>query len=167
MRSFLLTTTILVSLAFAQAQTVKPAVEQAKPDPSAAATDLSGYWITANKANIIHFSKTGDTYAGKIVWMRHSKDKSGKPLMDVKNPDKTKHSSPVLGSQMLSNLKYNPRSGYYEGGTAYQYNLGRTLNVKVKLLNNGRTLEVVAMNGPLLSRTAYWTRTNGVPSSLK
>lgn len=141
--------------------------DQAKPAVVSTASDLSGYWITANKANIIQFNKTGDTFDGKIVWMRQSTDKSGKPLMDVKNPDKTKHKRPVLGSLMLSNLKYNSKSGYYEGGTAYHHNLGRTVNVKVKLLNNGRTLEVVAMNGPLLSRTVRWTRTNGIPSSLK
>lgn len=179
MRSFLLTATILVSIVFAQAQTVKPASEkvearpstsqtkeQAKPAATATASDLSGYWITANKANIIQFSKTGDAYQGKIAWMRQPNNKNGKPLMDVKNPDKSKHNRPVLGSMMLNSLKYNPKSGYYEG-TAYHHHLGRTVNVKVKVVNNGRTLEVVAMNGPLLSRTAYWTRTNGVPSSLK
>ncbi|GAB1404940.1 hypothetical protein MASR1M74_21190 [Lentimicrobium sp.] len=166
MRSFLLTTTLLISVLFGQAQTVKPALERAKPKASSAASDISGYWITANKANIIEFTKSGDVYNGKIVWMRNAKDKNGKPVLDVKNPDKAKQSRQVLGSQMINNLKYNAKSGYYEG-TAYQHNLGRTLGVKVKLMNNGKTLEVTAMNGSMLSRTAYWTRTTGVPSSLK
>lgn len=189
MKVLLMTAVFLASFSFTQAQTLKTAKTQSKPTSSQTSDkvkppssitsdqakpavqslvkDLSGHWITANKANIIQFSKAGDTYQGKIVWMRQPNDKNGKPTKDVKNPDKSKRNNPIIGSVMLYNLKYNPKSGYYEGGKAYHHNLGRTVDCKVKLMNNGKTLEVVAMSGTLLSRTAVWTRTNGVPTSAK
>ena len=138
----------------------------ARPNKTPVATtkDISGYWLTANKANIIQFYQVGNVYHGKIVWTRN-KDKNGKPLTDVNNPDKTKRKNPIVGTQMVSNLRYNPRTRNYEGGKAYMPQTGKTYDCKAKLIKDNNSIEVTAMYGmSLMSKTLTWSRTKGVPS---
>jgi uncharacterized protein (DUF2147 family) len=136
----------------------------AKKTPTVIPKDITGYWLTANKANIIQFYKAGDVYHGKIVWTRN-KDKNGNPLTDVNNPDKTKRKNPIVGTQMVSNLRYNPRTKIYEGGKAYMPQTGRTYDCKAKLIKDNNSMEVTAMYGmSLMSKTLTWSRTTGVPS---
>ncbi len=143
---------------------VKPSVVPPKSTPAATPKDITGYWLTANKANIIQFYKVGDVYQGKIVWTRN-KDKNGKPLTDVNNPDKSKRKNQIVGTQMVSNLKYNAKTKTYEGGKAYLPQTGKTYNCKAKLIKNNDSMEVTAMAGmSLMSKTLTWTRTTGVPS---
>jgi uncharacterized protein (DUF2147 family) len=132
--------------------------------PATTPKDITGYWLTANKANIIQFYKVGDVYHGKIVWTRN-KDKDGKPLTDVNNPDKTKRKNLIVGTQMVSNLRYNPKTKIYEGGKAYMPQTGKTYDCKAKLIKDNNSMEVTAMYGmSLMSKTLTWTRTTGVPS---
>lgn len=144
---------------------VKPSVVPPKKGLTTTTKDISGYWLTANKANIIQFYKVGDVYNGKIVWVRQNKTKNGKPLTDVNNPDKSKRNNPIVGTQMVSNLRYNPKTKMYEGGKAYLPQTGKTFNCKAKLIKNNDALEVTAMAGlSLMSKTLTWSRTGGVPS---
>jgi uncharacterized protein (DUF2147 family) len=143
---------------------VKPSVIPPKATPATTPKDITGYWLTANKATIIQFYKAGDVYQGKIVWTRN-KDKNGKPLTDVNNPDKAKRKNQIVGTQMVSNLKYNAKTKYYEGGKAYLPQTGKTYNCKARLIKSGDAMEVTAMAGmSLMSKTLTWTRTTGVPS---
>jgi len=142
----------------------KPMVVPAKNIP-VAAKDITGYWITANKGAIIQFYKVGNAYYGKTVWQRQNKDKNGRTLTDVNNPDKSKRKIPLLGSQMISNLKYNPKTKFYDDGKVYHPQTGKTFNCKVKLIKNNDVMEITAMSGfSLMSKTLTWTRTKGVPS---
>ncbi|GAP43747.1 uncharacterized protein conserved in bacteria [Lentimicrobium saccharophilum] len=135
-----------------------------KKSPVTTPKDITGYWLTANKASIIHFTKTGDVYNGKIVWLRQPNDKSGKPVRDVNNPNKAKRNNPVLGTQMVYNLKYNAAKKIYEGGKAYQPQTGRTFDCKAKVTGNGNVLEVTGIAGlSMISKTLTWSRTNGIP----
>jgi len=144
---------------------VKPPVVPPKNTPTTAVKDITGYWLTANKSNIIQFYKVGDTYQGKIVWVRNNKDKSGKPLTDINNPDKSKRKNPVVGTIMVTNLKYNTKTKTYTGGRAYLPQTGKTFDCKAKLIKNNDAIEVTAMAGlSLMSKTLTWTRTTGVPS---
>lgn len=132
--------------------------------PVATTKDITGYWLTANKGAIIQFTKEGEYYHGKIVWQKQSKDKKGKPLTDVNNPDKSKRKTPLIGSRMIYNLKYNPKTKMYEGGKAYQPQSGRTFDCKAKLIKNNDAMEITGMAGlSLMSKTLVWTRTKGVP----
>jgi uncharacterized protein (DUF2147 family) len=144
---------------------VKPSVVPPKNLPTTTVKDITGYWLTANKSNIIQFYKEGDVYHGKIVWVRQNKDKNGKPLTDVNNPDKSKRKNPIVGTRMVSNLRYNTKTKTYEGGKAYLPQMGKTFDCKAKLIKNNDAMEVTAMAGlSLVSKTLTWTRTTGVPS---
>lgn len=139
----------------------KPAVSTNKP-AIASEKDLTGYWLTAQKGTIVQFFKNGDVYNGKIVWSKTVKDKSGKELKDVNNPDKAKRNSPVIGSSMITGLKYNPKTDTYEGGKIYQYQSGKSYNCKVNLDKNKNVMKIVGGVG-FISKTLTWTRTSGVP----
>jgi len=135
-----------------------------KKSPVTTPKDITGYWLTANKASIIQFTKEGDVYNGKIVWLRQPNDKSGKPVKDVNNPNKAKRNNPVLGTQMVYNLKYNAAKKIYEGGKAYQPQTGRTFDCKAKVTGDGNVLEVTGIAGmSMISKTLTWSRTNGIP----
>lgn len=132
--------------------------------PTTTVKDITGYWLTANKASIIQFYKTGDVYNGKIVWLRQPNDKSGKPVTDINNPDKSKRKNQVVGSQMVYNLKYNPKTKMYEGGKVYQPQTGRTFDCKAKVTGNGNVLEITGIAGfSMISKTLTWSRTAGIP----
>ncbi len=139
-------------------------VSDEKKSPVTTPKDITGYWLTANKASIIQFTKEGDVYNGKIVWLRQPNDKSGKPVKDLNNPNKAKRNNPVLGTLMVYNLKYNAAKKIYEGGKAYQPQTGRTFDCKAKVTGNGNVLEVTGIAGlSMISKTLTWSRTNGIP----
>lgn len=143
----------------------KPGVKQVTPASAkatpAAAQDITGYWLTAQKATIVQFYKNGDKFNGKGVWSKQ-KDKNGKPLKDVNNPDKSKRNRNLEGIDLIWGLTYNPKTDSYEGGKIYQPNTGKTFNCKVKLDKSKNTMQVTGGVG-FISKTLTWTRTSGVP----
>lgn len=132
--------------------------------PTTTPKDITGYWLTANKGTIVQFYKDGDSYHGKAVWHRQANDKNGKPLKDINNPDKSKRNNPLMGSLLVTNLKYNPKTKMYEGGKVYQPNTGRTFDCKVKLIRENNVMEITGTAGmSMISKTLTWSRTSGVP----
>ncbi|HLN52365.1 MAG TPA: DUF2147 domain-containing protein [Lentimicrobium sp.] len=153
----------------AKTGTAKPTAQGAKPaskpvtpgKPAVVAKDLTGHWLTAQKATIVEFYKVGDKYNGKAVWSKQ-RDKSGKPLKDVNNPDRTKRNNPIVGSDLITGLTYNAKTDTYEGGRIYQPQTGKSFNCKVKLDKNKNTMQITGGAG-FISKTLTWTRTSGVP----
>ncbi len=141
-----------------------PAKPSVRPTSAAsiASTDLTGFWLTAQKGSIIEFKKNGELYEGKVVWSKNAKGRDGKALKDVNNPDKSKRNNPLLGTTMISGLKYNPKTDTYEGGKIYQPQTGRTFNCKVNLDKSKNAIQVNGGVG-FISKTLTWTRTSGVP----
>lgn len=152
-----------------QTGTAKPATGNVKPNikpvtpvkPGVVAKDLTGLWITAQKATIVEFYKVGDKYNGKAVWSKQ-KDKSGKPLKDVNNPDRAKRNNPIVGTDLITGLTYNAKTDTYEGGRIYQPQTGKSFNCKVKLDKNKNAINITGGSG-FISKTLTWTRTTGVP----
>lgn len=150
-----------------RATPAKPQVKpQAKPTasnkPATITKDITGLWLTAQKGSIVEFVKSGDQYIGKVAWSKSAKDKAGKPLKDVKNPDKSKRNNPIVGSDMITGLKYNPKTDTYEGGKIYQAQTGRSYNCKITLNKEKNVMKIVGGVG-FISKTLTWTRTTGIP----
>lgn len=127
--------------------------------------DITGYWLSAQKATIVEFYKVGDKYNGKAVWSKQ-RDKNGKPLKDINNPDKSKRGRYLEGLDLITGLSYNPKNDTYEGGKIYQPNTGKTFNCKVKLDKGKNTMQVTGGVG-FISKTLTWTRTSGIPGGKK
>ncbi len=143
-----------------------PAKPQAKPTantkPASIVRDITGLWLTAQKGSIVEFVKSGDQYIGRVAWSKTARDKAGRPLKDVKNPDKAKRNDPLVGSDMITGLKYNPKTDTYEGGKIYQAQTGRSYNCKVTLNKEKNVMKIIGGVG-FISKTLTWTRTTGIP----
>lgn len=69
------------------------------------AADPSGTWLTQEQDAHIRMAKCGDGYCGTIVWLKDAKDPAtGKPVMDVHNPDPAKRNNPLLGTMIAINF---------------------------------------------------------------
>lgn len=141
----------------------KPAIKPTTTTkPASLVKDITGLWLTAQKGSIVEFVKSGDEYIGKVAWSRTAKDKAGRPLKDVKNPDKAKRNNTIVGSDMITGLKYNPKTDTYEGGKIYQAQTGRSYNCKITLNKEKNVMKIVGGVG-FISKTLTWTRTTGIP----
>jgi len=122
----------------------------------AQADNILGTWITADKkGNVEIYKKTSGAYYGKIVWMAEPNDPAtGKPQLDSKNPDASKHNQTILGSLTFINFTYD--DGEYTGGKIYDCRDGKMYTGKLWLNADG-TLSMRGYIGFLYS-TETWTR---------
>jgi len=121
---------------------------------------ILGIWSTPENKSKVEIYKCGDKYCGKItdlkekVYPADDKD-AGKTKVDRKNPDKSKHSDPVLGLELMKDFKF--KNNVWQSGTIYDPEKGKTYRCKVKL--DGGKLNVRGYVGiPTLGRTSIWTR---------
>src|SRR3989339_1091614 len=73
---------------------------------------ILGKWKTGNGKAIVEIYKCQDNYCGKMVWLLEPNDEAGKPKTDIKNPDASKQSRPLLGLNMVWALKYVGENNY-------------------------------------------------------
>ena len=126
---------------------------QAKPD------DIVGFWLThGEKPAKVQVYRTGDQFAGKIVWLQFPIE-NGKPKMDDKNPEESKRSQPLVGLVIMNSFKFD-NDDEWNDGKIYDPQNGKTYSCYLSLKNKN-TLKVRGYIGiSLIGRTDYWTRTN-------
>jgi uncharacterized protein (DUF2147 family) len=118
---------------------------------------ILGVWQTGTGKGRIQITKYGDKYGGKIIWLRDPNDATGKPKLDVKNPDGNKKKNPLLGLSNLLGFTYEGK-GKYGNGSIYDPENGKTYNCVINL-ENENTLKVRGYIGiTLIGRTDTWTR---------
>lgn len=125
----------------------------------AKADDIVGYWQTRGKNPAkIQIYKSGDWYAGKIVWLTEATE-NGRPKVDKKNPDVARRNQPIIGLPILSGFKFDG-GDEWEEGKIYDPESGKTYSCYLSLKDKN-TLKVRGYIGvSLLGRTEYWTRTS-------
>lgn len=118
---------------------------------------ILGKWINPSGEGQIQIYKKGNLFFGKLAWIKEPDDKAtGKPKLDVNNPDKNLQSRPVLGLELLKNFKFDG-DDVYEDGTIYDPKSGKTYSCKMTL--NGNKLKIRGFVGiSLLGRSEVWTR---------
>lgn len=120
---------------------------------------ITGVWYNGEKTSKIEISQTEDgLFVGHLIWMKEPVDKDGEPKLDSKNPDVKLRKKPLMGMQMLHDLKYDAK-GKYSGGKIYDPRVGKTYSCKAEMVNNN-TLDLRGYIGiPMAGRTDTWTRT--------
>ncbi len=117
-----------------------------------------GTWLNGTKRGHIQVYKQGGTYFGKIVWMTEPIDpKTGKPRLDVKNPDEKRQKRPLMNLPIMYNFKYDG-ANVWSDGKIYDPESGKEYNCKMTL-KDPNTLDVRGYMGiSLLGKTQTWTR---------
>jgi uncharacterized protein (DUF2147 family) len=109
--------TRLAAIVAALAPFTGAALAQTPPSPE-------GIWYTKNNESIIRVHACPDDaslYCGTLVWMKDPNNKQGQPKTDTLNRDPAKKDRPMLGSDILMEMKaetdrwrgkaYNPEDG--------------------------------------------------------
>lgn len=120
------------------------------------ANQIVGTWLNQEKEAKIEIYQQGEKFFGKIAWLKEPNE-NGKPKTDHKNPDKSKRDTPILGSVIFSNFKFDGNSGW-ENGEIYDAREGKTYSCKITL-QSAKVLKVRGYIGiSLFGRTNMWTR---------
>jgi uncharacterized protein (DUF2147 family) len=114
--------------------------------------DITGVWWTSDKESKIMIIKNTNFYSGNVTWLLNPLNKNGQPLQDLRNPDVSKRTRPIIGLEVLSVIS----SGNNEYlGKIYDAKSGKTYNVTV-ILNNNK-LQINVRVG-FLKHQESWTR---------
>lgn len=125
----------------------------------AAAGDPRGNWMTENGRAKIAIVNCGAALCGNIVALKEPNDPAtGKPRTDSNNPDTAKRSRPMIGVQIVIDMK--PDAGDKWKGQVYNAEDGKTYSGSITLVNASTlTLQGCALGG-LICKNQTWTRTN-------
>ncbi|WP_028297026.1 DUF2147 domain-containing protein [Olivibacter sitiensis] len=115
-----------------------------------------GKWQNPSGEGRVEISKRDGKYFGKLYWLKEPNDESGKPKLDVKNPDESLRKRQIQGLEILKDFDAKDK-GVYENGTIYDPKSGKTYSCKMTL--KGEKLDIRGYVGvSLLGRTESWTR---------
>jgi uncharacterized protein (DUF2147 family) len=119
--------------------------------------NIIGVWFTQDYGAKVEIYKTNNLYYGKIIWLKNPvNSKTGKPLLDDKNPDASKRKLPLIGSKILWNFKY--LNNEYIDGNVYDSRNGKIYSGKLWLEDNN-TLKMRGYWG-MLYNTETWKKIN-------
>lgn len=117
---------------------------------------LLGIWESEHGSVRIQVYKSGNSYDGKLVWLKENTDEYGNPKTDVNNPSGTLNQQ-VKGLEVLSGFSYK-NAGVWEGGTVYDPRSGNKYSCKISMSRSDR-LEIRAFKGiSLIGKTQVWSR---------
>jgi uncharacterized protein (DUF2147 family) len=117
---------------------------------------ITGLWLTADQKAHIEIYRSGEKFAGKIVWLKEPL-KNGVPAVDDKNPDEKLLGRPILGMELMYGFVYDD-DGVWTSGRVYDPEEGSEYRGKLTLVDN----DTMELRGyimlPLFGRTETWTR---------
>ena len=126
----------------------------AKAAPS---DDVVGIWLNSSGKGKIQIYKENGKYYGKIVWLREPLNEKGQPKLDVKNPNTSLQSKPLVGALILRDFEF--ADGEWTNGKIYDPENGKDYKCYMRL-KDGNTLNVRGYIGiSMIGRTEVWTRT--------
>lgn len=153
----------IVLLALAGALLAQPLAAQAPvPRPGQVAPDPVGLWIDHTGRGAVEIAQCGPSLCGRIVWLKEPNDKSGKPLVDSQNQDRSKRGAPICGLQIIGDLK-RQSDGSWDEGWIYDPEQGQSFDLELRPLA-GEVLQVKGYKGlKFLSETFQWRRASNAP----
>jgi uncharacterized protein (DUF2147 family) len=122
--------------------------------------EVVGVWLNPKANTRVRISPCGPALCGNIVWLKSSNDpQTGEPLADRNNPDPANRKRPILGMQIITDLKPGRAAGEWTG-KVYSPNEGKTHDASFSMDGpNGIKMESCMLAG-LLCRAQTWTRVN-------
>lgn len=125
---------------------------------SKSADDILGIWLTGSGKAKVEILKNGNTYQGKIVWLKESIDpETRQPKKDDNNPNKAYKNRPLLGLINIWGFKYEG-GDTWENGHVYDPQNGKQYKC-IMTLKDKNTLVVRGYIGiSLIGRDDTWKR---------
>ncbi len=123
---------------------------------TAQAEAIVGKWETDGGLSHIAIYKKGDTYYGKIVWLKEPKE-NGIDKKDDKNPDERLRNRPIKGLELLKDFSH-AGGNKWKNGKVYDPESGKTYSCQMTL-SQADVLEVRGYVGvSWAGRTTTWKR---------
>ncbi|WKN43486.1 DUF2147 domain-containing protein [Tunicatimonas pelagia] len=117
-----------------------------------------GTWYTTDQRGKVEVYPCGDTFCGKIVWLKEPENTDGTPILDKGNPNESLRERTIVGINILEDLTYEGE-GEYEDGEIYDPESGKTYSCLMRLKKGGNELEVRGYVGiSLVGRSEKWIR---------
>ena len=136
---------------------------------AAHAQDATGTWLNQDKEGIVQIGDCGalrgqaasGALCGKVVWIRDAVDKAtGRPPVDDKNTDPALRTRPIMGLQVLMDMKPGSTPGRWDG-RVYSIDDGKTFTGRLTLTGaNQLKVEGCVM---MMCRGETWTRQTPPP----
>lgn len=122
--------------------------------------EILGIWLTGSGKAKVEILKNGNTYQGKIVWLKEPIDPDTKhPKTDKNNPNKAYKNRALLGLTNIWGFKYEG-GDTWENGYVYDPQNGKQYKCIITLKDKN-TLVVRGYIGiSLIGRDDIWKRTN-------
>ena len=119
--------------------------------------DILGVWLVGSKDAHIKIFRIGNEFVGEIVWVKDPIDpKTGKPQLDVNNPEPSLRSRPVLGMRLMKGLEFE--DGEWVDGDIYDANSGKTYSCQIEKISKDE-IELTGYIGfSWIGRSDTWTR---------
>lgn len=126
----------------------------------AVAGDPRGNWMTENGRAEVAIVNCGGALCGNIVALKEPNDPAtGKPKTDSNNPDAARRVKPIIGVQIIIDMKPESTADKWKG-QVYNAEDGKTYTGSITLMNaTTLSLQGCALGG-LICKTQTWTRTN-------
>lgn len=122
--------------------------------------DVVGVWKNGEGTAMIKIAKKGDTYEGKIVWLKEPNDPdNGKPKIDKNNPEATKQNAPVLG--LINVWGFRFKDGEWIDGFIYDPKNGKTYDCIMSMEPKDKSklnVRGYIMGMTMFGRTDTWVR---------
>ena len=123
--------------------------------------EIIGIWWNQEKDGQIEIYRLGNTYAGKLIWMKNQNDPAtGLLLLDKKNPNEKLRNKPLLGSDLMYGFSFNKDDKEWSNGKIYDGRKGKTYKCRIKI-NPDHMLKVTGYIGASwmgLGETNIWTK---------
>src|ERR1700760_1589398 len=122
--------------------------------------DVVGVWLNPNATTGVRIVPCGPAFCGNIVWLKVSSDpQTGEPFTDKNNPDPAHRNRPLVGLQIITDLKPGQAAGEWTA-KIYSPNEGKTFEASFSMDGpNSIRMEGCKLAG-LLCRIQTWTRVN-------
>ncbi len=126
----------------------------------ASAGDPRGNWLTESGRAKVAIVNCGGALCGNIVGLKEPNDPAtGKPKTDTNNADAAKRARPMVGVQIVIDMKPDTTADKWKG-EVYNAEDGKTYSGSITLVNaTTLNLQGCALGG-LICKTQTWTRTN-------
>ena len=115
----------------------------------------TGLWLTENQRSVIELYRCAPDkplLCGKIAWII----KDGMQF-DTKNPDASKHKTPLCGMTILSGLKMDTPTKW-SGGKVYKADEGDTYDASMTILSEDKVELRGYMGISMFGKSQTWTR---------